>query len=59
MVSFSNWGPYLEAIGMPSFIILLIKGMSLVMTFEAPDEPDGEWIIRIDTGKGHNSLRCG
>ena len=53
MVSFSNVGPYFEAIGVPSFVIPLIKGMSQVVTFEAPDEPDGEWIMGTETGKGH------
>ena len=49
----------MEAIGVPSFVIPLIKGMSQVVTFEAPEEPDGEWLMGTETGKGHYSLLFG
>ena len=51
LVSFSNLGPYMESIGVPSFVIPLIKGMSQVVTFETPDEPGGEWVMATETGK--------
>ena len=50
-MSFSNVGPYMESLGVPSFVIPLIKGMSQVVTFETPDEPDGEWVMGTETGR--------
>ena len=51
MVSFSNLDQYFGALGIPSFVIPLIKGMSQVVTFEIPDEPEGEWVMGTETGK--------
>ena len=51
LVSFSNVGPYMESLGVPSFVIPLIKGMSQVVTFETPDEPNGEWVMATETGR--------
>ena len=50
-MSFTNLGPYLETLGIPSFVIPLIKGMSQVVTFETPDEPGGEWVMGTETGR--------
>ena len=33
--------------------------MSQTVTIELPDEPDGEWIMGTETGKGHCSLGRG
>ena len=41
----------MESLGVPSFVIPLIKGMSQVVTFETPDEPDGEWVMGTETGR--------
>ena len=56
-MSFSNLGPYLETLGIPSFVIPLIKGMSQVVTFSTPDEPGGEWVMGTETGKELFSLQ--
>ena len=59
MVSFSNIGPYMESLGAPSFVIPLIKGMSQVVTFETPNEPEGEWVMSTETGRKFCSTNCG
>ncbi len=47
MVSYDKgFGPYLEAMGIPSFIVSLIKGAAEKLHVTPPAEPGGEWHMK-------------
>jgi hypothetical protein len=52
MVSYDkNFGAYLESLGMPSFLIPIIKGIAEKVTIAPSSDPNGVWNIYTKTGE--------
>jgi hypothetical protein len=52
LVSYSDtYTDYLSALGMPAFVVSLMKSVREVITFKQPEEEHGLWTMITKTGE--------